>query len=143
MYGWKGLLPHPCVINHTEPKLHTSQVLSFHNNLLYPTPYFGYPDWESVTLCKYQHYLTLDTYLSLCFHRDTLPYPTNRWKNTPPYIEYLFHLPYPRHFSLHTCTHLTLPFITYPNLHFPTIYYCQGLTKYGCFVGPGRIPRSP
>ena len=44
-----------------------SQTLSFHNNLPYPPPYFGYPDWESVTLCKYQHYPTLDTYLSLSF----------------------------------------------------------------------------
>ena len=61
---------------------------------------------------------------------EYLPYPTNRRKNTPPYIEYLPNLPHPRHLSLHTCTHLTLPFITYPNLHFPTLYYCQGLIKY-------------
>ena len=51
----------------------------------------------------------------------TLLYPTNRRKNTPPYIDYLPHLPHPCHLSLHTCTHLTLPFITYPNLHFPTL----------------------
>ena len=57
-------------------------------------------------------------------------FPTNHRKNTPPYIEYLPHLPHPRHLSLHTCTHLTLPFITYPNRHFPTLYYCQGLIKY-------------
>ena len=86
------------------------------------------------TLCKYQHYPTLDTYLYLSFHSDTLPeylpYPTNHRKNTPPYIEYLPHLPHPRHLSVHTCTHLTIPFITYPNLHFPTLYYCQGLIKY-------------
>ena len=31
------------------------------------------------------------------------------------------HLPHPRHLSLHSCTHLTLSFITYPNLHFPTV----------------------
>ena len=49
------------------PKLHTSQTLSFHNNLPYPPPYFGYPDWESVTLCKYQHYLPLIS---------TYPYPS-------------------------------------------------------------------
>ena len=115
-------------------RTHTSQSLSFHNNLPYPPPYFGYPDWESVTLCKYQHYPTLDTYLSVSFHSDNLPeylpYPTNRRKNTPTYIEYLPHLPHPRHLSLYTCTHLTLPSITYPNLHFPTLYYCQGLIKY-------------
>ena len=56
-------------------------------------------------------------------------HPTNRRKNTPPYIEYLPHLPHPRH-SVHTCTHLAITFITYPNLHFPTLYYCQGLIKY-------------
>ena len=119
-------IPNP---NYTLPKPYP-----FYNNLPCPPPYFGYPDWESVTLCKYQHYPTLDTYLSLSFHSDTLPeylpYPTNRKKNTPPYIEYLSHLPHPRHLSLHTCTHLTLPFITYPNLHFPTLYYCQCLIKY-------------
>ena len=80
----------------------------------------------------YEHYPTMDTYLSLSFHSDTLPeylpYPTNRRKNTP-HIEYLPHLPHPRHLSLHTCTHLTLPFITYHNLHFPTLYYRQGLIK--------------
>ena len=35
--------------------------------MTYPPPYFAYPDWESVTLSKYQHYPTLDTYLSLSF----------------------------------------------------------------------------
>ena len=47
------------------------------------------------------------------YHSIVIPYPstypTNRRKNTPPYIEY---------------------FITYPNLHFATLYYCQGLIKY-------------
>ena len=57
-------------------------------------------------------------------------YPTNRRKNTPPYIEYLPHLPHQRQLGVHTCTPLTIPFITYPNLHFPTLYYCQGLIKY-------------
>ena len=156
VYGWKcllpgqgkaGLLPHPCVIYHTEPKLHTSLTLSFHNNLPYPPPYFGYPDWESITLYKYQHYPTLGTYLSLSFHGDTLPeylpYPTNHRKNTPPYIEYLPHLPHPRHLSVHTCTHLTLPFITYPNLHFPTLYYCQGLIKYKAETTYQIRPKRP
>ena len=48
--------------------------------------------------------------------------PLLHWVSTP--------LPNPRHLILHTCTHLTVPFITYPNLHFPTLYYCQGLIKY-------------
>ena len=70
------------------------------------------------SLCKYQHFPTLDTYLSLSFHSDTLPeylpFPTNCRKNAPPYIEYLPNLPHPCHLSLHTCTDLTVPFITYP-----------------------------
>ena len=98
-------------------------------------------------MCKYQHYTTLDTYLSLSFHSDTLPeylpYPTNRRKNTPPYIEYLPHLPHPRHLSLHICTHFTLPFITYPNLHFPTLYYCQGLIKYKAETTYQIRPKRP
>ena len=50
-----------CYIYHTEPELHTSQTLSFHNNLPYPPHYFRFPDWESVNLCKFQHYPILDT----------------------------------------------------------------------------------
>ena len=117
--------------------------------IVYPIQHstFWYPDWESVTLCKYQHFPTLDTYLSLSFYSETLPeylpYPTNRRKNTPPYIEYLLHLPHPRHLSLHTCTHLTLPFITYPNLHFPTLYYCQGLIKYKAETTYQIRPKRP
>ena len=57
-------------------------------------------------------------------------YPTNRRKNTPPYTEYLPHVSHQCQLSVHTCTHLTIPFITYPNLHFPILYYCQGLIKY-------------
>ena len=57
-------------------------------------------------------------------------YPTNRRKNTPPYIEYLPNLPYQRQLSVHTCTHLIIPSIANLNLHFPTLYYCQGLIKY-------------
>ena len=120
-----------CYIPYRNQTTHTSQTLSFHNNLPYPPPYLGYPDWESVTLYKYQHYPTLDIYISLSFHSDTLPeylpYPTNRRKNTPAYIEYL---PHQRQLSVHTCTPLTIPFIKYPNLHLPTLYYCQGLIKY-------------
>ena len=70
-------------------------------------------------------------------------YPTNRRKNTSPNIEYLPHLPHPRHLSLHTCTHLTLPFITYPNLHFPTLYYCQGLIKYKAETTYQIRPKRP
>ena len=75
---------------------------------------------------------TLDTYLSLSFHSDTLPeylpYPTNCRKNTPPYIEYLPRLLHPRHLSVHTCTHLTIPFVTYPAcISLP--YLLPGLNK--------------
>ena len=103
-----------------KPKLQISQTISFHNNLPYPPPYYGYPGWERVTLCRYQHYPTLDTYLSLSFHSYTLPeylfYPSNRRKNTPSL--HVPHLPHPRHLSVHTCNYLTIPSITYPNLHF-------------------------
>ena len=50
-----------------------------------------------------------------------IPYPSTYpalptiGKNTPSYIEYLPHLPHPRHLSVHNCTHLTIPF-----LHTPT-----------------------
>ena len=110
----------------------TSKTPSFHNNLLSTTllwvPRLGecYPVQVST--------LPYPEYLPILILPDTLPeylpYPTDHRKNTPPYIEYLSHLPHPRHLSLHTRTHLTLPFITYPNLHFPTLYYCQGLIKY-------------
>ena len=73
----------------------------------------------------------------------TLPYPTNRRKNTPPYIEYLPHVPHPRHLSLRTCTHLTPPFITYPNLHFPTLYYCKSLIKYTAETTYQIRPKQP
>ena len=60
-----------------------------------------------------------------------------------PTIEYLPHLPHPRHLSLHTCTHLTLPFITYPNLHLPNLYYCQGLIKYKAETTYQIRPKQP
>ena len=44
-----------------------------------------------------------------------IPYPTNRRKNTPPYIEYLPHQPHPRHLSVPQRTYL------YP--HHTTFYY--------------------
>ena len=38
---------------------------------------------------------------------------------------------YPIHaLSVHTCIHLTIPSVTYPKLHFPTLYYYQGLIRY-------------
>ena len=115
---------------HTQPKLHTSQTLPFHNNLPYPPPYFGYPDMRvlpCVSINTTPPWIPTYPYPSKVKY---LPYPTNRRKNIPPYIVYLPHLPHLRHLSVHTCTHLTIPFITYPNLHFPTLYYCQGLIKY-------------
>ena len=53
------------------------------------------------------------------------------------------HLPHPRHLSLHSCTHQTLSFITYPNLHFPTLYYCQGLIKYKAETTYQIRPKRP
>ena len=117
---------------------------NYHTHVLYtiPNPYYTLPKPYPFIITYPIHHPTLGTqtgrvlpcactYLSLSFHSDTLseylPYPTNHRKNTPPYIEYLPQLPHPRHLSLHTCTHLTLPFITYPDLHLPTLYYCQDL----------------
>ena len=122
-----------------------------------------------VSTLRYPGYL-----LSLSFHSDTLPeylpYHTNHTKNIPPYIEYLPGLAHPRHLCLHTCTHLTLPFITYPNFHFPspsrspqptylyppnttfyyihqpafpTLYYCQGLIKYKAETTYQIRPKRP
>ena len=155
MYGWKVsylgrvkqgnynthvlyTIPNP---NYTLPKpYHFIITYTIHH------PTLGTQIWK-VLACKYQHYPTLDTYLSLTFHSDILPeyvpYPTKCKKNTPPYIEYLPHLSHPRHLSPHTCTYLTLPFITYPNLHFPTLYYCQGLIKYNAETTYQIRPKRP
>ena len=126
---------------------------NYHTHVLYtiPNPNYTLPKPYPFIIIYPIHHPTLGTQtgrvLSCVSINTTLPwlptypypstvisyrstYPTNRRKNTPPYIEYLLHLPHLRHLILHTCTHLTLSFITYPNLHFPTLYYCQGLIKY-------------
>ena len=81
-------------------------------------PTFGYPDWESVNLCKYQHYPTLDTYLSLSFHSDTLPeylpYPTNRRKI--PLRTLSIYPTYPIHV---TSAYIPVPTSHYLLLHTP------------------------
>ena len=82
------------------------------------------------TQCKYQYYPTLNTYLSLSFHSDTLPkylsYPINRIKNNPPYTEHLPHLPHTRHLSQHICTHFTT-FYCIPQPAFPYLILLPGL----------------
>ena len=110
-------LPKPCpfIITYPihQPTLQTGRVLpcaSINTTLPWISTY-PYPS----TLIPYP-----STYLTL----------TTIGKTTPPYIEYLPHLPHQRQLSVHTCTHFTLPFITYPNLHFSTLYYCQDLVKY-------------
>ena len=116
---------------------------NYHTHVLYtiPNPNYTLPKSYPFIITYPIHHPTLGTQTGRVLHCASinttlpliptytyhLPYPTNRKKNTPPYIEYLPHLPHPRFLSLHTCTHLTLLFITYPNLHFPTLYYCQGL----------------
>ena len=119
---------------------------NYHTHVLYtipnqnytlPKPYpfiitypIHHPTLGTKTLCKYQHCPTLDTYLSLSFHSDTLPeflpYPTNRRKNTPPYIEYLPHLPHPRH--------LTIPFIGC------RMFRTISVSSRGCFVLRHFVP---
>ena len=101
------------------PKLNTSQTISFHNNLPNPPPYFGYPDWESVTLCKYQHYPTLDTYLSLSFHSDTSPstYPTLSTVGKIPFPTLSIYPTYPIHV---TSAYIPVRTSQYLLLHSPT-----------------------
>ena len=70
-----------------------------------------------------------------------IPYPSTY--PTLSTVGKIPHLRHPRHLSLHTCTHLTLPFITYPNLHFPTLYYCQGLIKYKAETTYQIRPKRP
>ena len=115
----------------------------FHNNLPYPPPYFGYPDWESVTLCKYQHYPILNTYLS--FHTDTYPstYPTLPTVGKIPLPTLSIYFTYPIHVTSAYIPVPTLPFITYHNLHFPTLYYCQGLIKYKAETTYQIRPKRP
>ena len=139
-------IPNP---NYTLPKPCPFIITSLSITLLW-VPRLGecYP--VQVSSLPYPGYLPI-----LILPSDTLPeylpYPTNRRKNTPPYIEYLPHLPHLRQLSVHTCTHLTKPCITYPNLHFPTLYYCQDLirpkrsTKLGQnYPGPKRLrPKRP
>ena len=134
-------IPNP---NYTLPKPYPF-IITYPN----PPPYFGYPDWESVTLCKYQHYPTLDTYLSLSFHSDTLPeyLPTLPTVGKIPLPTLSIYPTYPIHVTSAyiSCTHLTIPFITYPNLHFPTLYYCQGLIKYKAetiYLIRPKLPRT-
>ena len=58
-----------------------------------------------------------------------IPYPSTYptlptvGKNTPPYIEYLPHLPHPRHLSVHTCTppHNTFYYIPQPAFPYPIL----------------------
>ena len=97
---------------HTEPKLDTSQIISFHNNLPYPPPYFGYPDWESVTLCKYQHYPTLDT--TYPYPSIVIPYPS-----TYPTLPTVGKIPLPT-LSIYPTypIHVTLACIPVPTSHY-------------------------
>ena len=99
-------------LNYTHPKTYPFIIP-------YPPPYFGYPDWESITLCKYQHYPTLDTYLSLSFHNDTLPeylpYPTNRRKIPLPTLSI-----YPSYPIQITSAYVPLPTSQYRLLRTPT-----------------------
>ena len=111
----QGNYKHPCIIYHTEPKLHTSQTLSFHNNLPYLPPYFGYPDWESVTLCKYQHYPTL--YITFPYPSSVIPYPS-----TYPTQPTVGKIPLPT-FSIYSPTPSTSPQRTYLYAPHNTFYY--------------------
>ena len=109
--------PNPFIItypiHHPTLGTQTGRVLPFAsiNTTLPWIPTYPHP---SILIPYQSNYPTLPTV-------GKVPLPTLR---IYPY------LPHPRQFSLHYCTHLTLPFITYPNLHFPTLYYWQGLITY-------------
>ena len=99
-------------------------------NLLYPPPYFGYQDWKSVTLCKYEHYPTLDTYISLSFHSailpEYLPYPTTVGQMPLPTLSI-----YPT-YSIHvTSAYIPVPtshsFYYIPQPAFPYLILLTGL----------------
>ena len=117
---------------------------NYHTHVLYTIPNLNYtlPKPYPFIITYPIHHTTLGTMtgrvwpcasINTTLSRiPTYPYPSiviSYLRTYPTHIEFLLHLPQPRHLSLHTCTHLTLPFITYPNLHFPTLYYCQGLIK--------------
>ena len=139
---------------------------NYHIHVLYtiPNPNYALPKPFTFIITYPIHLATLGTHsgkVLLCASiNTTLPwiptypylstvipypntYPTKRRKNTLSYIEYIPHLPHPRHLSLHTCTYLTLPFITNPNLHFPTLYFCQGLIKYKAETTYQIRPKPP
>ena len=65
-------------------------------------------------MCKYQHYPTLDTYLSLSFHSDTLPeylpYPTLPTVGKIPLTTLSIHPTYP--------IHVTSAYIPVPTSHY-------------------------
>ena len=95
------------------------------------------------TQCKCQYYPTLNTYLSLSFHSDTLPkylsyLPTVSKKTLPALSIYPIH-----DTSAYMPVPTSLPFITYPNQHFPTLYYCQGLIKYKAETTNQIRPKRP
>ena len=104
-------IPNP---NYTLPKPYLFTI-TYH---IHHTTFWN-PDWESVTLCKYQHYPILDTYLSLSFHSDTLPstYPTLPTVGRIPLSTLSIYPTYPIHV---TSAYIPVPTSHYLLLHTPT-----------------------
>ena len=126
---------------------------NYHSHVLYtiPNPNYTLPKPYPFIITYHIHHATLGTQTgrvlpcasinTILLWISTYPYPSivipypSTYPTLPtvgkyPSLHYLPHLPHPRHLTIHTCTQLTIPFITYPNLHFPTLYYGQGLIKY-------------
>ena len=122
--SYLGRVDHTQVTYANKPNLPTSQtfIIDYPNH----QPYFGYPGWESGTLSRQQPNPTLVTFISLPSlpylstlpslpfptlpYLKEIPYPINSWKNTLPYLECLFSLPY-----------LYPPYTPLPTLHY--LYY--------------------
>ena len=120
---------------------------NYHAHVLYtiPNPNYTLPKPYSFIITYPIHHPTLGTQtgrvLPCASINTTLPwiptypypsivipypsiYPTLQTVGKIPSLHWVSTPPTP---STHTCTHLTLPFITYPNLHFPTLYTASGI----------------
>ena len=155
MYGWKGLL------------LGRVKQGNYHTYVLYPIPNPNYtlPKLYPFTITYPIHHLTLGTQtgrvLPCASINTTLPwiptypYPSTviSYPSTYPTLPTVGKLPlptlgiyptYPIHVT--SATYLYPPhttFITYPNLHFPTLCYCQGLIKYKAETTYQIRPKRP
>ena len=132
---------------------------NYHTHVLYtiPNPNYTLPKPYPFIITYPIHHPTLGTQtgrvLPCASINTTYPYPSIviPYPSTYPTLPTVGNIPlpslsiyptYPIHVTS-ACTHLTLPFITYPTLHFPTLYYCQGLIKYKAETTYQIRPKRP